>query len=78
MGREGKDRSVGYCKDNCRWATPTEQARNKRNNVLLTVDGVTKTAVEWSEHPEAASDKTIYKRVSLGWSDKDAVFGRES
>jgi hypothetical protein len=26
------DNNSGYRKDNCRWATPTEQARNKRNS----------------------------------------------
>ena len=29
-----KDNDKGYCPDNCRWVTITEQQRNKRNNVL--------------------------------------------
>lgn len=27
---ERVDNDLGYCKDNCKWATPTEQALNKR------------------------------------------------
>lgn len=28
------DNNKNYCKENCRWATDNEQARNKRNNVV--------------------------------------------
>lgn len=31
-----KDNNLGYCKDNCRWATYSEQNSNKRNNVNYT------------------------------------------
>lgn len=38
-----------YEKANCRWATRTEQARNRRGNVLLTFDGKTQCVAAWAE-----------------------------
>lgn len=38
----------GYSPGNCRWATKLEQARNKTNNVLITVRGRTKAMSEWA------------------------------
>lgn len=32
-----------YCKENCKWSTPTEQSNNRRNNVIMTAFGVTDT-----------------------------------
>lgn len=64
-----------YTPENCRWATKTEQARNKVNNVLVEIDGVTKTVAEWCEHPEADLDKTVYKRIKSGKTGRQAVFG---
>ena len=44
-----KNNSEGYNPGNCRWATPTEQGRNKRNNRMLELDGVSRPLIEWVE-----------------------------
>jgi len=43
------DNDKGYYPENCRWATTTQNARNKRNNRIITYNGETLTAIEWSE-----------------------------
>ncbi len=44
------DNSSGYCPDNCKWATPHEQARNKRNNQMITIGLVTQCIKDWCDH----------------------------
>lgn len=65
------DNSLGYSKDNCRWATKKEQARNRRTSRFIEFDGKVKTLAEWSEiygiHTETISD-----RIKRGWTLKDA------
>jgi hypothetical protein len=70
------DNSKGYEPGNCRWATWTEQQRNKTSNVLMTIDGVTKCRGEWATVENAADYFVIRARKKRGWSDKEAVFGR--
>jgi hypothetical protein len=47
-----------YSPDNCRWATRNQQDRNRRDNHLVTYDGVTLTIAEWSERASPSSTLT--------------------
>jgi len=69
------DVNKGYEPGNVTWATRDEQARNKRSNVRVTINGVEKTVVEWSEDTDLVSVpiKTIYKRIERGWDAEDAI-----
>lgn len=62
---ERKDNDGNYEPNNCVWATREEQGRNKRNNVRVTIDGVTRTLVEWAEI-SGLSYETIYQRHLVG------------
>lgn len=41
------DNNGHYTRDNCRWATRRDQARNKRTNVLVEIDGKVACAKDW-------------------------------
>lgn len=68
---ERLDNSKGYDKDNVGWSTPTEQARNRRTNHLLTYNGRTQCIEAWAEELHINSATLFYRlhhRERLGWS----------
>jgi hypothetical protein len=67
------DGSKGYEPWNCRWATPREQSNNLSSNVLVAIDGVTKTAALWSDESGIPADR-IRARLRKGWEPRAAVF----
>lgn len=63
----------GYTKNNIRWATYKEQANNRRDNNLITFNGVTRTLTQWADSlgmSQAGMFDRIYK---LKWSTEKAL-----
>lgn len=66
------DNNKGYSPENCRWATHRVQCRNKRNNKIITFEGVERPLWEWAEKLNI-SPKTIKSRLRLGWCAERAL-----
>lgn len=65
MNNEGN-----YEPSNCRWTNIIEQANNKRNNLLLTYKGKTKTLSEWCRELNLKYH-FCYDRLLRGWRVED-------
>lgn len=69
---ERLDVNKGYSPENCVWATRQDQARNKRNNIQITISGETKSLPEWCDVYEC-SKGAAYERYYRGLRG-EAVF----
>lgn len=69
---ERRDNSGDYEPSNCYWATPTQQGRNKRNNVNITFNGTTMCASAWNEHL-GFPPGMVYQRLYIGWTVERAL-----
>lgn len=69
---ERVNNSLGYSKENCRWATRKEQQRNRRANHIIEFNGERKCLTDWAQaygmHPGALNN-----RLRAGWSIKEAL-----
>lgn len=52
-----------YCPENCRWVKREVQDRNKRTNVMITFNGETKCAQDWS-HEFGLARSALAQRIS--------------
>ena len=66
------DNAKGYEPGNVRWATRLEQGRNKRNNRMLTFQGVTQCMTAWAEEL-GLSRGAIKGRLKNGWSVEETL-----
>ena len=66
------DNNGPYSPENCRWVTYQESSLNTRGNRFITIDGVTKSIIQWANFL-GVTPKTIYDRISRGWSLKETL-----
>ena len=67
------DNDGNYEPGNCRWVSHRDNQRNKSTNRYLTVDGVRRCVMEWSE-VTGIHHATISYRLHSGWSERDAIY----
>ena len=63
-----------YEPDNCRLTTCKNNCNNKRTNVKLTINGVTKTATQWAEQYNQHRS-LVARRIRLGATGMEAILG---
>jgi len=71
---ERLDSDKGYMPSNCRWATPAEQNRNRRNTIWITAFGERKCCLDWTHDARCVVSAThLIERIRNGMNPEEAI-----
>lgn len=65
-----------YCKGNFRWVTHVQNIRNRRNSIILEVNGIKKGIGEWSEETGIPYHSIRHRIKNEGKSGVEALYGK--
>lgn len=66
------DNDLGYYKENCKWASHSEQVRNRGNHRMITYAGRTQCCADWADEIGMIPD-TFTGRLDDGWTVEEAI-----
>jgi len=67
------DNDKGYSPDNCNWVTPADSTRNRRNAMMIDIEGTRMHLASACEHFNVVSYGTAKARIRNGWNPVVAV-----
>ena len=72
LSLERIDTDGDYTPENCQWAKWSDQMRNRRDRLLLTVNGVTKPLMQWCEERGIAYHNAL-QRLKTGFEPEEVL-----
>lgn len=67
-----KENDKGYCPENCRWTTNEVQANNRWTNIVVEINGESKTLAQWARE-SGIKYRTIHARYNRGWTGESLL-----